>query len=151
MRISDWSSDVCSSDLRKAAAAALLALAEQPFEDVADIARLAAEIELRAAGAESARARAATPAAEAEGGRGIAIGVDLAAVEARALVLVGEEIIGVGHLRKALGRLGVILVAIGVEFLRELAIRFLDVGLARPARHPQRRIWIGHLLLDRKS
>src|SRR3546814_5941691 len=75
------------------AAAALLALAEQPFEDVADIARLAAEIELRAAGAESARARAATPAAEAEGGRGIAIGVDLAAVEARALVLVGEEII----------------------------------------------------------
>src|SRR3546814_12796943 len=32
-------------------------------------------------------------------------------------------------------------------FLRELAIRFLDVGLARPARHPQRRIWIGHLLL----
>src|SRR3546814_5072028 len=92
---------------RKAAAAALLALAEQPFEDVADIARLAAEIELRAAGAESARARAATPAAAAAGGRGIAIGVDPAAVAARAPVLVGEEIIGVGPLRKDLGRLWV--------------------------------------------
>src|SRR3546814_11879219 len=86
---------------RKAAAAALLALAEQPFEDVADIARLAAEIEMRAAGAESARARAATPAAAAEGGRGSALCVDLAAVAARALCLVCAEPIGVGHLRKA--------------------------------------------------
>src|SRR5690606_13732473 len=109
--------------------------------------RLAAEVELRAAGAEPARARATPAAAESERRGGVAIGIDLAAVEARALVLVAQQIIGAGDLAEALGGFGVVLVAIGMEFLRELAIGFLDLGLARAARHPQCRIRIGHLFL----
>jgi hypothetical protein len=71
---------------------------------------------------------------------GIAIGIDLATVEPRALVLVGQEIIGLRHLVEALGSLGVVLVVIGVQFLGQPAIGGLDVLLACAARKAKGRV-----------
>ena len=76
---------------------------------------------------------AAAAEAAAERHARIAVLVDLAAVVAGALVLVGQQVIGLGHLGEALGGLGIVLVAVGVQLLGEAAIGLLDLGLARPA------------------
>ena len=91
----------------------------------------------------AARGRNPPPAeAAAERHRRVAVGVDLAAVEPRALVLVGEQVVGLGHVREALGGLGVVLVAVGMQLLGELAVGGLDVLLARAALNAQGRIRI---------
>ena len=133
--------------LRPIAAAA----AEQAFEDIAEVDPFgtAAEAAHALAGAEPALAgakpaRAAAAPAEAERHRRIPVDIDLAAIESGALVLVGQQVIGLGHLGETLGRLGVPRIAIGVQFLGELAIGALDVLLGRAARNAQDRVGIGH-------
>jgi len=118
--------------------------AEEALEQVGDIHPflLAAET-LEPVVAEAALA-APTESTPAKGAGRIAIGVDLAPVEPGPLVLVGQEVIGPGHLAEALGCLGVVLVPVGVKLLGELAIGGLDVLLARAASHPQGRVWICH-------
>src|SRR5204862_174926 len=76
--------------------------AEQPFENVAKAARFAAAAEI---GAETALAAAAHARAEAaERIHGIAVAIDLAAIETGALVLVGQQVIGLGDLAELLRR-----------------------------------------------
>ena len=122
--------------------------AEQPVENVADVDAFSPAPAI-IFGAKTALSAAVEPArpgglAIAKAHAGIALGVDFAAVEAGALVLVGQQIVRAGDDRKAFGRLGIILVAIGVQFFGELAIGRLDVFLARVARYAQGRIWISH-------
>ena len=123
--------------------------AEQAFEHVAEIGRLAAaELEARHWGRESRRRRRRRrPPPPPPKPKGIA-GLPSPSISPRsilrALVLVGQQVIGLRDLGEALGRLGIVLVAVGVQLLGELAIGLLDVGLARAARHAQRRIEIGH-------
>src|SRR3546814_9106989 len=107
MRISDWSSDVCSSDLAVVAEATLRA-------------RIAA--------------KTAASAAIAEGHGGIAVAVDLAAVILRALRLVGQQVVRLGDVGEFLRRLGIVLVLVGMQFLGELAIGGLDLRIARTLR-----------------
>ena len=128
----------------EAAATAAAPASEQALENVAEIAAVGAEIEPAGAAAEStAAARSPAPGTEAERRGRIAVRVDLAAIELGALVLVVQQVIGGRHLAEALRRLRIVLVAIRVQLLRELAIRFLDVGLARSASDVQHGIWIG--------
>src|SRR3546814_9752351 len=112
MRISDWSSDVCSSDLAVVAEATLRA-------------RIAA--------------KTAASAAIAEGHGGIAVAVDLAAVILRALRLVGQQVVRLGDVGEFLRRLGIVLVLVGMQFLGELAIGGLDLRIARTLRNAQDR------------
>src|SRR5690349_14340794 len=78
----------------------------------------------------AAEASATPKPAAAERHLGIAVFVDLAAVVARAFVLVGQQVIGLRHLGETLRRLGIVLVAIGVKLLGEAAVRLLDLGFA---------------------
>jgi hypothetical protein len=130
---------------KTAAAAALCTTPEQPFEDIAHIGFAAAEIELLAMlaiGAEPACPRATR--SETIGRGRIAVTVDLTAIEAGTLVLVGQQVIGRGDLRKPFRCLGIVLVAVRMQLLGELAIRLLDVRLARGALHAQYLIGIRH-------
>src|SRR6185369_15839059 len=99
---------------------------EQAFEQIAEIAGVgAAEVEilepLRSA---RARLRPSRITAEASTERHlrIAVLVDLAAIIARTLVLVGQKIVGRGDLREALGGLGIVRVAVGVQLLGETPV-----------------------------
>jgi hypothetical protein len=47
-------------------------------------------------------------------------------------------------LREALGRLGIVLVLVGMQLLGELPVGLLDLGLAGAARNVQLRLEIGH-------
>src|SRR6185369_4985497 len=99
------------------------------------------------AGTGSGRAaapRAAAHAVAEAGEFGVAVGVDLAAVERRLLVLVGQEVIGRRNLGKLLLRLGIVLVLVGVVGLGQLAISRLQVLLAHRTRHPEHAIGIAH-------
>jgi hypothetical protein len=58
-------------------------------------------------------------------------------VIAGALVLVGQQVVGVRDLAEALVGFRVVLVAVGVELLGEAAISLLDLGLGRAALYPQ--------------
>src|SRR5690606_26749240 len=111
--------------------------AEQPLEDVPEVDVVAhaetLEIVRRRPVARAGVAEAAAAEASAEWHGRIAVGVDLAAVEARALVLVRQQVVGLGHLREALGGLRVVLVAVGMELLGQLAVGGLDVLLGRTA------------------
>ena len=53
----------------------------------------------------------------------LALGVDLAAVECLALVVVADDLVGGVQLGEARGRLGVVLVGVGMQLLGELADR----------------------------
>ena len=53
----------------------------------------------------------------------LAFGVDLAAVEGLALVVVADDLVGGVELGEARGRLRVVLVGVGMQFLGELADR----------------------------
>ena len=90
-------------------------------------------------------AETAASAAEAKGHRGIAVGVDLAAVELRALRLVGQQVIGLGDVGEFLRRVRLVLVAVGMQFLGELAICGLDFRFARAFRDAEGGIGICHL------
>src|SRR5690606_27469048 len=85
------------------------AAAEQSFEDVAQVDALVGKsLEVLRTETALAAARAAGKSAAAHAGEGIgriAVRVDLAAVEAGALVLVAQQVVGLRHLREALGRL----------------------------------------------
>src|SRR6185436_1665015 len=74
----------------------------------------------------------------------LSLGVDLAAVELLALVLVADDLVGRIDLRKARSRLRIVLVAIGVMLLGELAVGTLDRRSAGAPRHPQDLIGVAH-------
>src|SRR4029077_8168445 len=74
----------------------------------------------------------------------LAIGADLAAIELLALVLVADDLVGRIDLGEALGGLGIILVAVGMMLLGQLAIGALDRGSVSAPRHPQDLIGVAH-------
>jgi hypothetical protein len=113
--------------------------AEQALEQVGQVRPIAAFKAAIVAKAALAAAKTTATAAKsaAERHRRVAVGVDLATVELGALVLVGKQVIGPRHLGKAFGRLGIVLVVIGVQFLGELAIGRFHVLFARTARHTE--------------
>src|SRR5688500_1372045 len=131
-------------DAAACARAAPAAAAEQALEQVAEVdanRATAGEIEIfeprRARPWTAAGKAPAWKSAPAERHLGIAVLVDLAAVVARALVLVGQQVIGLGHFAEALGGLRIVRVAVGVELLGEASVRLLDVGVAGAARDSQ--------------
>src|SRR5947209_4538803 len=74
----------------------------------------------------------------------LAFGVDVAAVESLALVLVAENLVGridLGELRR---RSRVFLVRVGMQLLRQAAERFLDLLRARFLGHPQNLVGVAH-------
>ena len=83
-------------------------------------------LEIALAPAERACARPAAEAFEALEAR-LALGVDLAAVERLALVVVADDLVGAVELGELVRRLRVLLVGVRVQLLRELAIGLLDV------------------------
>src|SRR5690606_30846101 len=120
----------------RGAAAALLRAAEAAHEFLEDV-----------FGREAARLRAAAPrppgAAEA-GEFGIAVGIDLAAVEGGLLFLVGKEVVGSRNLGELGVRLGIVLVLVGVIGLGQPAVGRLQVLLAHRTRNPEHAVWIAH-------
>ena len=74
----------------------------------------------------------------------LAVGVDLAAVELLALVLVADDLVGRVDFGKARSGLRIVLVAVGVMLLGELAIGALDRRSAGAPRHPQDLIGVAH-------
>src|SRR6185369_2261575 len=74
----------------------------------------------------------------------LAIGVDLAAVELLALVLVAHDLVGGIDLGKARSRLRIVLVVVRVMLLGKLAIGTLDRRGAGAPRHPQDLIGVTH-------
>ena len=129
---------------------------EQPFEQVAQIdivtAAHSAEIlgpetalSTRAAGAS---AKPAAAESSAEGRFGIALEIDFAAIELPALVLVGQQVVCLGRLGELLRRGWIVLVAIGMQLLRQFAIGALDRFLVRRARHAKDCIGICHKRLS---
>src|SRR5260370_10431204 len=94
-----------------------------------------------AAGCTGAAARvAAGKALEAR----LALGVDFAAVELLALGLVADDLVGRVELGKTLRGLRIVLVAVGVMLLGELAIGALDRRSAGAPLHPQDLIGVAH-------
>jgi hypothetical protein len=81
----------------------------------------------------------------------LAVGVDLATVERLALVGVADDLVGGVELGKARGRLGVVLVGVGVMFLGEFAERALDLSRARTLGYPQDVIGVTHSFALRGS
>ncbi len=75
---------------------------------------------------------------------GFALGIDLAAIERLALVLVLEDLVRGVQLGKARRRLRIVLVGVGMQFLCQAPISALDVGRARLAIDPQDLIGITH-------
>src|SRR5215207_5004924 len=103
-----------------------------------------------AAGAEAGfeAARSTGAAARVAAGKTLeawlALGVDLAAVELLALVLVADDLVGGIDLGKARSRLRIVLVVVRVMLLGELAIGTLDRRSAGAPRHPQDLIGVTH-------
>jgi hypothetical protein len=134
-----------------------LTAAEQSFEQIAEVDALGsghalelARVEALRAGSSAARAVAAAEP-RPERARRVALGVNLAAVETGALVLVAQQVIGLGDVGETLRRLRIVLVAIGVQFLGKLAVGGLDVLLTRIAGNAQGGIGIGHGVLARQN
>ncbi len=123
------------------------AAAEQAFEDVAEIEAFGAAEAFEILRRKAARAAGPGRKPPLPMPNGIA-GLPSASISPRsnlrALVVVGQQVIGLGHVGKALRRLGIVGVAVGVQLLGELAVGGLDVLLARAARHAQGCIRIGH-------
>src|SRR5690606_5923191 len=74
----------------------------------------------------------------------LALGVDLAAVELGALVLVADDLIGGVDFGEAFLRLRISLVLVRMVLLGELAEGLLDLGRARIALHTQNLIRVSH-------
>ena len=77
------------------------------------------------------------PEPAAERHLGIALFVDFAAVVARALILVGKDVVGLRDLGEALRRVGLVFVAVGMKLLGEAPIGLLDLRLGGSALQPQ--------------
>src|SRR4029077_6183067 len=75
---------------------------------------------------------------------GLALGIDLAAIERLALILVLEELVCGIELGKARRRLWIVLVGVGMQLFCLAPIGALDVGRARLAIDPQDLIGITH-------
>src|SRR5207237_3117673 len=92
-----------------------------------------------AAAAEVVPARARVAAAESFKAleARLALGVDLAAVERLALVLVADDLVGAVQLGELVRRLRILLVGVRVQLLGELALGLLDVARARRPPHAQ--------------
>jgi hypothetical protein len=75
---------------------------------------------------------------------GLAFGVDFAAVELLAFVVVADDLVGRVDLGKPFRGLGIVLVAGGVMLLGELAVGTLDRRSAGAPRHPQDLIGVAH-------
>src|SRR5205085_5039601 len=106
---------------------------EQALEQVTEVAGLTGEVEPFEAAPAARRARmrpsSARIASKARSERHfwIAVLVDFPAVVAGALVLVGQQVIGRRDLAKALGGVGLVLVAVRVKLLGEASICLLDL------------------------
>src|SRR5690606_26687851 len=74
----------------------------------------------------------------------LALGIDLAAIEARPLVLVRKQVVGRAHFREALLRLRIIRILVGVIALGKPAERPLDLRLTRRAAHLEHVIGVAH-------
>ena len=81
----------------------------------------------------------------------LALGVDLAAVEFSALLLVADDLVGGIDLGKLRLRLLVPGVLVGVVLLGELPIGALDLGLARGAADSEHVIGIAHSQFIRRE
>src|SRR5664279_4244081 len=124
--------------------------AEHAAQDVLEAAAAAAraleavmaEVEgFEMAGARPPAARLRTfEAAEAR----LALGVDLAVVERLALLVVAGDLVGGIEFGEARGRLGVVLVGVGMQLLGEPPVGALDLGLARTLRYPQDLVGVAH-------
>ncbi len=74
----------------------------------------------------------------------LALGVDLAGVERLALLLVAENFVGAVQLGEASRGFRIVLVGVWMQLLGELPEGALDIGRARPSRHPQDIIGVAH-------
>ena len=74
----------------------------------------------------------------------LALGVDLTVVERLALLVVAGDLIGGIELGEARGRLGIVLVGVGMQLLGEPPVGALDLGLARTLRYPQDLVGVAH-------
>ena len=74
----------------------------------------------------------------------LALGVDLAAVEGLALVLVADDFVGGVQLGEPASAAFVVLVGVGMQLLGELAEGALDRRRARTLRHPQDLVGVAH-------
>src|SRR6201999_1470549 len=74
----------------------------------------------------------------------LTVGVDLAAVELLALVLVAQDLVSRIDLGKTLRCLRIVLVAVRVMLLGKLAIGALDCRSIGAPRHPQDLIGVAH-------
>jgi hypothetical protein len=133
--------------------------AEHAVEDVLEAAAAGpasgAAARVEGVGLEAARSGAAARVAAAKALEArLALGIDLAAVELLALVLVAEDLVRRVELGKALGGLRIALVAVGVMLLGGLAKSALDGRSAGAPRHPQDLIGVAHpsnLLIGNRS
>src|ERR1700716_253749 len=135
------------STARAGPRAARRGAAEHAVENVLETAA-AAEPSGAAAAAEGvglkpARARTRVAAWKALEAR-LALGIDLAAIELLALVLVADDLVGRIDFGKARGGLRIVLVVVGVVLLGKLAIGALDRRSAGAPRHPQDLIGVAH-------
>src|SRR5712672_632700 len=123
--------------------------AEHAVEDVLETAAAAAGKAARAgaAGTECVGLKTA-PSARVAAGKTLearlAIGVDFAAVELLALVLVADDLVGRIDLGEPRRSFRIVLVVVGVMFLGKLAIGALDRRRAGAPRHPQDLIGVAH-------
>ena len=101
------------------------------------------EIGIRPETGAGTRARSWAAAAKTLEAR-LALGIDLAAIERLALVLVGKNLVRGIQLGEASCRLGVVFIGVGVQFFRKLAISAFDVARARLAIDAQDLIGITH-------
>src|SRR5258707_12262646 len=123
--------------------------AEPVVKDVLDTAAAAAAkaAGAGAAGAEWVGLKTAPPARVAAGKTlkaRLALGVDFAAVELLALVLVADDLVGRIDLGEPRSSFRIVLVVVGVMLLGKLAIGALDRRRAGAPRHPQDLIGVAH-------
>ena len=74
----------------------------------------------------------------------LALGVDFAVVERLALLVVAGDLVGGIQLGEARGRLGIVLVGVGMQLLGEPPVGALDLSLARTLRYPQNLVGVAH-------
>jgi len=74
----------------------------------------------------------------------LAFGVDLAAIEGLALLVVADDLIGGVQLRKARRRFRIVLIGVRVQLLGELTEGAFDLRFVRGLRNPQDLIGVAH-------
>src|SRR5262249_969608 len=120
-----------------------LCATEHAVENVLEPARATEAARTGAAGAEGITFEAAGTGAPARPAAGkalearLAFSIDLAAVVLLALFLVAEDLVGSVDLGKTRGRFWIVVVAVWMMLLGELAISALDGRSAGSPRHPQ--------------